>query len=245
MKALAKRGHRVDVVTVFPQKKPYPNYMDIVIPPPLPKMVNNMTYDYFTNIPRNEEVQFFAEKGGNNVCEKGLAHPNIQKLIKNPPTDPPYDVVITELFTAHCFFIFGYHLNVPVVAMSSAMLYPWGNDLIGNPENLAFVPNNLVDFVEHMNFWKRLSNVVYNTYVKWNFNRFTLPQDEILKKHFGSNAPGIRELERNLSLVLTNSHIVLNGAKPTTPALVEVGGLHVQDEGPDIPAVNIYPLIIK
>lgn len=239
MKGLAKRGHQVDVVNTFPQKTKFPNYTDIIIPPALPKLVNNMTYDFFQDVQKNNMVHFIAQVAGNLICDKGLADPQIQKIIKNPPNDPPYDLVIVEVFGAHCFMAFGHHLKVPVIGASSSALYPWGNELVGNPENLAYVPNNLLEYIENMGFWHRIYNVVHTFYYKLYFNHYTAPQDDIIKKYFGPDTPGVRELERSIALMLTNSHIALNGVKPTTPALIEVGGLHIQDDGPDIPAVNI------
>lgn len=82
-----------------------------------------------------------------------------------------------------------------------------------------------------MNFWQRLYNSVRTFYDQWYFDYLTRrEQDGIIRKHFGPDMPGIRELERKLSLILINSHIALNGIQPRTPAAVDVGGLHVQDE---------------
>lgn len=56
-------------------------------------------------------------------------------------------------------------------------------------------------------------------------------QNEIIRKNFGPDMPSVRELETKVALILINSHIGLNGIQPRTPAAVDVGGLHVQDEG--------------
>ncbi|XP_057336613.1 UDP-glucosyltransferase 2-like isoform X2 [Microplitis mediator] len=239
-KGLARRGHRVDVLSTFPQKKPCDNYTDILVPTVLPEYVNNVTYDYYrANLASDDQVYFYANVVGNGLCEKLLGSPVIQNLIDNPPTDPPYDIVITEIFAAHCFMAFGYHLKVPVVGLSSSALYPWSNDMIANPPNLAFVPNNLLEYMEKMNFWQRLYNVVHTYYYRMYFNYYTSSQNDMIKKYFGDDAPGVRELEHDLALILTNSHLAVNGPRPTTPALVEVGGLHIQDDDPDIPADHL------
>nr|UEN71103.1 UDP-glucosyltransferase 334AA4 [Meteorus pulchricornis] len=236
MKGLAARGHQVDVVSTFPLKNPYPNYTDIVIPQALQQFVNNLTYAQFQDITKKSLVHFVALTPGNHLCEKGMTFPAIQKLINDPPRDPPYDLVITEVFSAHCFMAFGRHLKVPVVGLSSAALYPWTHDFVANPENLAFVPNNLLEHMDNMNFMNRLYNVVHNFYIKICFNHLTSSQSELVKSHFNSDALDIRELERELALILVNSHFSMNGVKPTTPAIVEVGGLHVQDDDSKIPA---------
>lgn len=41
-------------------------------------------------------VQTVGQMAGNDIC-KNLGHPDVQQLIRNPPTNPPYDVVIFEV----------------------------------------------------------------------------------------------------------------------------------------------------
>lgn len=82
----------------FHKKKPLANYTDLTIPSALPKLVNNMTFDFFkTNFEIIDQVYFYAHYLGNVLCEKGLESPVIQNLINNPPNDPPYDLVVTEV----------------------------------------------------------------------------------------------------------------------------------------------------
>lgn len=229
MKGLTKKGHQVDVISSFPQKKPYPNYTDLAIIPSSITFINNFTYELMNTLVKESLTHSVATIAGNEVCER-LGMPEIQELVRNPPKDPPYDLVIMEIFGAHCFAALGYVLKVPVVGVSSAVLYPWTNDMIANPENIAIVPNNLLSYPQHMNFWQRLWNFVHAMHHKWYFNYLTAAQTEIARKHLGPDIPDIRELENNISMILTNSHISLNGIKPMTPALVEVGGLHVQTD---------------
>ncbi|KAK0073832.1 hypothetical protein PV326_013027, partial [Microctonus aethiopoides] len=172
---------------------------------------------------------------GNEICEAGFTQPQIQRLIRNPPMDPPYDVVITEILTAHCFMGFGYHLKVPVIGVSPSFLPPWIIDILANPSNLAFVSLIGHDYNKNMNFWNRIKNVVHAAYSKVYFNYQTKVQTDLIKQNFGSDAPTVRELEQDLALILVNSHSSITGVKPITPALVEVGGLHIQDDDLELP----------
>ncbi|XP_054012119.1 UDP-glycosyltransferase UGT5-like isoform X1 [Hylaeus anthracinus] len=233
MKNLAKTGHQVDVIGTLPLKKPFPNYTDLVTFETHINFMNNVTYQEIWKEGKAPGIKFLAEIAGNLVCEY-LADPGIQKLVRDPPKDPPYDLIIMEIFGAHCFAALGYLLKVPIVGVSSSALYPWSNDIIANPENLAYLPNNLFDYSSRMNFWQRTYNFVHNLYNKWNFNHITQKQNEIIKKYLGPGIPDIRELERNVSMILANSHISTNGIRAMTPALIEVGGLHIQEEGVEL-----------
>ena len=116
--------------------------------------------------------------------------------------------------------------------------------MIAQSEDLAFVPNTLLSYTSRMNFWQRLHNTVDAFVNKYYFNYLTRAQDEIIREHFGPDMPGVREIESKLALVLINSHIALNKIQPRTPAAVDVGGLHVYDEGSTLRHVSIVALSI-
>jgi glucuronosyltransferase len=96
IKGLIDKGHQVDVISHFPQKKPYPNYTNIVNIE-LYKLTNNMTYEFISKIINTDVVKIIALRYGNQICQIYLQHPVIQKLVRDPPKDPPYDAVIMEV----------------------------------------------------------------------------------------------------------------------------------------------------
>lgn len=97
MKGLARRGHQVDVVTHFPQKKPIPNYTDINLSGSTYTTQNNLTAKEVNSFSSFSMVHI-TKIAGSDVCEL-LGNPIMQNLIKNPPQDPPYDIVITEVWS--------------------------------------------------------------------------------------------------------------------------------------------------
>lgn len=53
--------------------------------------------------------------------------------------------------------------------------------------------------------------------------------DNMLRKAFGDGIPSVTELVKNTSIIFTNQHYSLSGAKPLSPAVIEVGGIHIKD----------------
>lgn len=99
MKGLARKGHQVDVISVFPLKKTYPNYNDIVKLQMPVQLVNNLTFELMHTMIIGNVAQVVATMGGNDIC-KYLGEPEILELVKNPPKDPPYDAVLMEVSLA-------------------------------------------------------------------------------------------------------------------------------------------------
>ncbi|XP_076393332.1 UDP-glucosyltransferase 2 isoform X3 [Megachile rotundata] len=232
MKALARKGHQVDVISTFPLKRPYANYTDIVKIQAPEQLLNNLTFDGVAVFTSAEAGYIVASMLGNPLCEH-LGSPEIQRLLN--PGENRYDVVIVEIFGAHCFAAVGHVLNVPIIGVSSSALYPWAYEYIANPENLAFAPNILLSYMENMNFFQRLYNFLHHKYNVHVFRQASSIQTEMIRKYVSPDLPDIRELEKKLAMILVNSHSSWNGIRPSTPALIEVGGLHVQEEGVELP----------
>lgn len=231
---LAKRGHQVDVYSHFPQTKPVPNYTDISLVGTADTVVNNISIKDTSQF-NSFSMSHFAQIAGDKVCTI-IETEQLQKLIKNPPKDPPYDMVILEMFAANCFLAFGRHFNVPVVGVAASILLDWYNEPFGNPMNPAFVPSVFSATGQRMGFVDRLKNTLLTTVITGQLNYYTESQVDIVKKNFGIELNSIQDLYKDVALILTNSHHSLHGIRPYTTGVVEVAGIHVNDHVGTLPA---------
>ncbi|XP_043268662.1 UDP-glucosyltransferase 2-like [Venturia canescens] len=227
MRALAARGHQVDVVSHFPLKNPPPNYRDISLAGTLPNVVNNVTYEESQRFGSGTLKTLF-EVGGTNVCNL-LATPKLRDLIENPPTDPPYDLVINEMFIADCYLAFSRHLKIPLIGMSTSKVMDWMNLPLGNPSSTAYVPSIFSGFSQHMSFFERLQNTVISGIIKIQYWYYMSEQLSLVEKYFGIKVDSMSELYKDISVMLVNTHPSFDFIRPLTPGIIEVGGLHVTD----------------
>lgn len=54
----------------------------------------------------------------------------------------------------------------------------------------------------------------------------------MLKQIFGEKIPPVSELKKGTSLMFVNSHYSLSGSKPLSPAVIEIGGIHIKEPKP-------------
>lgn len=134
--------------------------------------------------------------------------------------------------------VLGHIWKIPIVLLSTGSFYPFQYDMTGNPEFPSFMPNNLFPIPTEDGFVKRFYNAYLFYKIKFNYLYYSQNQNELLQKLFGPQVPSIREIERNASLVLINTFFPVNGVKPSTTGLIEVGGLHIQDDGPELSKVR-------
>ena len=228
LKGLAARGHQVYVVGHFPQKKPVPNYTDISVEGALPVLVNNFTVDFVRDL-GYFNLWDFIWRLTVGMCDTVLQQPNVQKLISSNET---FDLLITEIFGPDCFLGLAHKFKAPVINMVSSVMLPWGNDRVGNPDNPSYIPNYFLPYTHHMNFFQRVWNTIFDIGLKAGYYYFgELAMDELGKKYYGENLPPLAELKKNTSLVFVNSHHSLNIPRPTVPAVIEIGGIHIRPGG--------------
>lgn len=226
LKALAARGHDVVVVSHFPLSNPVENYTDISVFGSMPSIYNALNVSLIQDIHNTVQFPLAMFEHNTKLCEMFFKHRNIDTLLKS---DAKFDLVINEIFGCDCSLGFVHKFKAPHIALISSVLYPWVNDRIANPENPAYIPSYFTEYTDRMSFWDRLINTLHNEVVKWWYYYYSeLPTYRIGSKYFGDDLPSLSVIARNVSLILVNSHFSINQLRPTVPAVVEVGGLHIQ-----------------
>lgn len=135
---------------------------------------------------------------------------------------------------------------MPVIAVATAVEYPWINDLIGNCDNLAIVPSVFTKVkLKKMGFWERVENVlVHYDSVRRFYAMTDESQTESMRKYLSPDMPNIREIEKSIALLLVNSHPTLFGVKPISPVVIPVAGLHVEENDAEFTPVS-FTLLLK
>lgn len=139
-------------------------------------------------------------------------------------------MIITEIFSTDCFVGFAHKFQIPLIGMTSSVTLPWGNSRVGNPDHPAYIPSYYLPFTDKMTFAQRFFNTVLTLGVKFAQKYIAEAASyEIAKKYFGDDLPSLSEIAKNTSIIFVNSHFSLNQPRPFVPAVVEVGGLHIEE----------------
>ena len=151
-----------------------------------------------------------------------------------------------QVFGATCYLGLGHFLKVPVIGTLSFLEPAWIANSIGNPLCTSFFPSSIMDIEKITTFSNRLKNALYKFLSIIIFNFLTEnPQTEAMRKYVSPEMPSIREVEKNIALLLTNTHHSFFGVRPTTPAHIEVGGLHISENEAQFTAVGLKILKTK
>ena len=229
--ALADRGHEVTIASPIGPDKERKNVKHYQLYNPddhasttLPNMfelkeqTSSSIYTYIAN-PFWQFMPMFAAG-----CKKGYESPILEQIKKEK-----YDLIIfTPLFN-DCLYGLIHQLNTTTVLLSQVVIVPWVAESFGAPTLPSFTPLLFYGFTDEMDFWERVINflgiIYYQATLKLYYNPFA---EKIYRHYVNPNAPSVKEIEKNASLILVNSHINFIPPRPLMADIIEVGGMHMQ-----------------
>ncbi|EDW04367.1 GH20997 [Drosophila grimshawi] len=212
------------------------NYTELLIEP---------VYDFWHDVKLNFGVQHLfdltrmknydflkmLEIIGLKTTEHALLQPKVQSLIHATETEGVFDLLLAEQFYQEAFLALAYKYNIPIVTTSTLGYENHMSQMMGLITPWSFVPHGFMPFTDRMSFLERLRNTYVSLYEDLDrlYNYFP-KMDNLAKQHFGNvlaDVPKVRQMEKQISVMLLNSHAPLTTARPTVDAMVPVAGMHI------------------
>ena len=152
-----------------------------------------------------------------------------------------YIFLLLKIFASVCHLGWGRHLKIPmigVVALQS--VWGWLNNQLGNSINLVFENSLFSSQVAQMTCLHRLEKLVTTTLSTFLSNRYVTQQNYYVKKYFGPNYPDVKELHKDLSLVLMNHNFAIPDRNIRfSQDIVPISAVHMRDDDEPLPSVKI------
>jgi glucuronosyltransferase len=155
-------------------------------------------------------------------CHTIYENEEFQKLLKQK-----FDLVFISGSFSECLEGVVYVFKCPYILMTTMPAPHYVTDRTGFRVPPSFIPTPLIDMPRDMDFAQRFVNTLLIWMLAFLTNTIGAPGfEELYRGHLGNDVPGLYEIQQNLSLILTNTHVSLNFARPTMPNIIEVGGVH-------------------
>ncbi|XP_049941550.1 UDP-glycosyltransferase UGT5-like [Schistocerca serialis cubense] len=227
LRELVARGHKVTFVTPFKSEGHTENWREIIIPDTRDTFGTGSVNMFQLSVVNPFMGLFFLSNYGIRSCNLILGEEEIQKLYKS---NEKFDAVITEDFYQECYHVFAFKFNVPLIQIVPYEGHQWVGDRVGNPSEIAYFPDPLFAYSDHMDFFQRLNNAVFGTVGRLFRQWYILPgMDAAVQKRLNDSAiPSLATLEKQTSLMLINSHMSIGYIRPLVPNIIMVGGMHVK-----------------
>ncbi|KAF7264748.1 hypothetical protein GWI33_022483 [Rhynchophorus ferrugineus] len=224
IRELGQRGHKVTVVTHVPVKDiSTVNVKEILIGEPMVEVLSFSDVSpsrVFTAFQGPFLISSFAHQS----CVDGLSHPAFQSFLRERHS---FDVILYEFFNTNCYFGLTNKYKAPFIGLSTCGMMPWHANWFGSPQNPSVHQVLFTGFSQPMTFLDRVENTIeqiVSTF--WYKYEMETSGRKYSKKYIGEEAAN----PQDASLFLVNTHHTLHGARPLTPSIIEVGGIHVHNK---------------
>lgn len=162
-------------------------------------------------------------------AETTYGDPRVQQLMASESFDL---VMISEACGLTCY-PFGWHFKAPTIAMSPNVLFPGRAVLLGDDEHQSYVPFLMTSYTDRMSLYQRTMNFMASLFFKIFVHDLHIETvHNIFKRTINPECPSFLEIEKNFSLVFTNSHPSFSYPRTLPPRVIEVGGLHCRPAQP-------------
>ncbi|KAI8128479.1 UDP-glucuronosyltransferase 2B18 [Lucilia cuprina] len=238
IKELIQRGHQVTMITAFSLKdlKLGANYTEVLIEPVYDFWTDIIPFFKADNIFELSEMDFFdflkmLEIIGMKTTEHALKQPKVQEIINHPQPKGQYDLLLAEQFYQEPFLALSYIYDIPVVTSSTLGYENHMSQMMGVLTPWSFVPHGFLPFTDQMSFMERVKNSYYSLAEDLIREWDLFPKmDKLVQKYFGHlkvNIPPVSHMEKNVSVMLLNSHTPLTTSRPSITGMVPIGGMHI------------------
>ncbi|XP_050074332.1 UDP-glycosyltransferase UGT5-like [Anopheles maculipalpis] len=229
--ALAAKGHDVTIVSPFEVQYAYENIRQVRITGLFSHIED---YGLHANVfTKRDKSSFYGNTnliyGTAAMADYTLGHPKLQELLKNPAET--FDLLILDQVLCESLLGLAYHYGVPAIVYSAAAPNKYTNEMVGNPHNPAYNPIPSLGYSDRMHLVQRVWNTFVSICEQFNYRYLYLPsQEAVYQRYFTrrGSLPPLLDLIHNVSLVMVNSHPVINFARPFVPNMIEIGGAHIR-----------------
>ncbi|XP_069691990.1 UDP-glucosyltransferase 2-like [Periplaneta americana] len=229
-RALARRGHQVLEISPDMDPEPTPNKTSILMEGIYETVAKQFNIKYEDFIASSSFAQLHGMCYWSDLqCKAEFESKGGQQLLQLPSSER-FDAVITEISMNECFYGFISKFgSPPIIGVSSQGILPWISTFMGTPENPSYMPHFFLPYSDRMNFIERLHNFIIVNYVNFIYDYdLVAKQEATARRYFKEELQPYWSFKRNFSLIITNTVFGLDYARPLSPNVIPVGGMHLR-----------------
>ena len=162
------------------------------------------------------------------VTEAVYSHAEVQHLMANDR----YDLVMTSSLVSVASYPLAWHFRAPIVINCFNALFPGLAPLLGGDDRPEYMPLRPAKSPAGFTLIDRLVNTMAMHFTDLLLNKLPVSTVRAVTDRYLPDCPPFDQLEEDISLVLTNSHVIFNGPRVYPPQVVEVAAMHCRPAQP-------------
>ncbi|AKR17395.1 EGT [Urbanus proteus nucleopolyhedrovirus] len=164
------------------------------------------------------------------MYERQMNMPHVQRFI-NDRHLYKIDLIILEAFLDYTLVYSHLFNDAPVVQISPGFALAEHYETMGAvARHPVYYPNLWRENYRNLNSAQTVQEFIVEWKLKYDFERLTELQNEIIKQQFDEDAPSLQQLRDRVKLLLVNVHPIFDNNRPVPPSVQYLGSLHLHDQ---------------
>ncbi|KAG5338450.1 UD2C1 glucuronosyltransferase, partial [Acromyrmex heyeri] len=235
IKGLLRKGHHVHIISTHETKVKG-------------KLAQNLTYEVFDDFMKvmeeSEEnydpvewerysilyMLYSTYQWGIHTCDTVVETKAAKKLLEKIKI-VEFDIILQDLTLNECLHGLWEIAKgkPPIVGYLPYGPAPWLKDLIGGPSYPTVRSYAYLSIAKPIGLWQRTWSTVYFTVDNFIRHYYYLPiMQRLAEKYIGHTIRPLHEIEKNINILLLNSHPAFDYGIPLPPNTLEISGLNAQ-----------------
>ncbi|XP_016975481.2 UDP-glucosyltransferase 2-like [Drosophila rhopaloa] len=235
LKNLASLGHEITSVSPFPSKEPMNNIKDV----PVPELFDNID-DMIKHLSTPLNSWDYSEYINNynlNLVKLVLNNDGVRREVLKPGK-AQFDLIIVDLWRLDALYGLAAYFDAPIIGIASYGTELKIDELVGNTSPISYLHSPSFTSYDLETYGGRLGHFVQQSifWINWRW-RHEPNHEALYRKYFPKIADKqpLSEITRNFALVLVNQHFTLAQPRPYAPNMIEVGGMHINQQPQALP----------
>merc|ERR1712136_493536 len=246
IKALAQRNHNVTLITNFPvaalESTANVRQIDIEALRVKKAMFGNLFRDaidrkdsLYDKVSSQIDSFIKLESMNVNIAKAMYSNEEIKQLVK----DESFDMVVVSQFFGGAAYPLAWHFNATLATISpSAIMH--GAYEMGSSFETEHVPMFLLEMENNMTLFQRLLNFLNFGFLRYCYFEKSRPSVRAIVQTVLPDCPPLIEIERETSLMLSNTHPIFHYPRSLTPGMIDIGTIHCKPASPLPPALEAF-----
>jgi glucuronosyltransferase len=166
------------------------------------------------------------------ILNSTLKDSRVQDLM----TNDHFDLVLISMVTTYIGYPFAWNFKCPFILISPNVAFSYVVSTMGDSEHPEYIPNMLSKLTDKMTLLERIQNTLLLSIFMYMPKYTLIPGYNKIIRHYLPDFPSVLDVEKNVSLLFTNTHPSINYPRASPPGMIEVGALHCR------PAKQLKPV---
>ena len=239
---LAATGHNVTFVQPYPPKNPNQNVTEFY-----PKSLLNSAESNEDGL-NILKIRLEGGKEAVNALNRQLLDTGVElcsKFLKSKETQEwisksEFDLVVIDDLMNECAYGLAHKFGAKTILYLTSHPSTWRFEPFGVLLETSWLPDLRLSPQYPMGFWARVKNTLAPLFLYFERQYLYYPKlDKVFQETLGMpDIPSVSDLEKETSLVFTNTHYSEEVARSLPPLFVPVGGMHCGNSSEKLPQVT-------